>query len=134
MNRDPDIYGADAHEFNPSRHLDSEGKIKPAVIDTKEEGHGKSFLHILLLEGNEFTDRDFSDIWIRSSNLSRKVRSPILCAREILTFLARHIANNSLFIDMATILWALTIEPARNDDGEYIMPNIEGYNTGAVSV
>jgi hypothetical protein len=134
MNRDPDIYGADAHEFNPSRHLDSEGKIKPAVIDTKEESHGKSFLHILLLGGNEFTDRGFSGIWVRSSNLSRKVRSLILCARAILTFLARHIANNSLFIDMATILWALTIEPARNDDGEYIMPDIKGYHTGVVTV
>ena len=41
MNRDPDIYGADVNEFNPSRHLDSEGKIKPAIIDTKEESHGK---------------------------------------------------------------------------------------------
>jgi hypothetical protein len=41
MNRDPDIYGADAHEFNPSRHLDSEGKIKPALVDTKEESHSK---------------------------------------------------------------------------------------------
>ena len=41
MNRDPDIYGTDVHEFNPSRHLDSEGKIKPAIVDTKEESHGK---------------------------------------------------------------------------------------------
>ena len=41
MNRDPDIYGADAHEFNPSRHLDSEGKIKAALVDTKEESHSK---------------------------------------------------------------------------------------------
>ncbi|KIM75101.1 hypothetical protein PILCRDRAFT_99039 [Piloderma croceum F 1598] len=41
MNRDPDIYGADAHEFNPSRHLDSEGKIKPDIVDMKEESHGK---------------------------------------------------------------------------------------------
>jgi cytochrome P450 len=41
MNRDPDIYGADAHEFNPSRHLDSEGKIKAALVDTKEECHSK---------------------------------------------------------------------------------------------
>jgi hypothetical protein len=134
MNRDPDIYGADAHEFNPSRHLDSKGKLKPAVADTKEESHGKSFLYILLLEGNEFTDRGFSDIRVRSSHLSRKVRSLILCARAIFTFLARHIANNSLFIDIATILWALTIEPARNNDGEYIMPDIEGYNTGVVTV
>jgi len=37
MNCDPDIYGTDAHEFNPSRHLDSEGKIKMAIVDMKEE-------------------------------------------------------------------------------------------------
>ena len=41
MNHDPDIYGADVNEFNPSRHLDSEGKIKPAIVDTKEESHGE---------------------------------------------------------------------------------------------
>jgi hypothetical protein len=41
MNNDPDIYGADVNEFNPSRYLDSEGKIKPAIVDTKEESHGK---------------------------------------------------------------------------------------------
>jgi hypothetical protein len=41
MNRDPDVYGADAYEFNPSRHLDSEGKIKPDIGDMKEESHGK---------------------------------------------------------------------------------------------
>ena len=41
MNNDPDIYGADVNEFNPSRYLDSEGKIKPSIVDTKEESHGK---------------------------------------------------------------------------------------------
>ena len=44
----------------------------------------------------------------------------------IFTFLSRHIANNSLFIDIATILWTLTIEPARDDKGEPIMPDVEG--------
>lgn len=43
INHDPDVYGADAHEFNPARHLDGEGKIKPALADTKEESHGKIF-------------------------------------------------------------------------------------------
>ena len=133
MNRDPDVYGADAHEFNPSRHLDSKGEIKPAVVDTKGESHGKYFSHILLLGVNEFTDRGFSGIRVRSSHLSRQVGSLSLCARAIFTFLARHIANNSLFIYIATILWALTIKPARNDDGEYIMPDTEGYiNEGVV--
>ena len=41
MNNDPDLYGADVNEFNPSRFLDSEGKMKPSLVDTKEESHGK---------------------------------------------------------------------------------------------
>jgi len=39
MNRDPEVYGEDAEEFNPSRHLDEKGQIKPAPADTKEESH-----------------------------------------------------------------------------------------------
>jgi hypothetical protein len=50
MNHDPDVYGADAHEFNPSRYLDGEGKLKPALINTKEESHGKFFFLLVLWE------------------------------------------------------------------------------------
>jgi len=89
MNNDPDIYGADVNEFNPSRYLDSEGKIKPAIVDTKEESHV-------------------------TYGFGRRI-----CP-------GRYIANNSLFIDIATILWALTIEPARDDKGEHIIPDIKG--------
>ena len=39
MNRDPEIYGLDADKFNPSRHLDENGQLKPAPADTKEESH-----------------------------------------------------------------------------------------------
>lgn len=39
MNRDPEVYGKDAEQFNPSRHLDEKGQIKPAPADTKEESH-----------------------------------------------------------------------------------------------
>ncbi|KIM79863.1 hypothetical protein PILCRDRAFT_73718 [Piloderma croceum F 1598] len=92
MNHDPEIYGADAHEFNPSRYLDSEGKLKPALINTKEE---------------------------MSYGFGHRI-----CP-------GRHIANNSTFIDIATILWALTIEPVRDDSGKYIGPDVDGYvNTG----
>jgi cytochrome P450 len=38
-NRDPDVYGPDADAFNPSRHLDEMGRLKPAPPDTKDEGH-----------------------------------------------------------------------------------------------
>lgn len=36
-------------------------------------------------------------------------------------------------MDIATILWALTIEPARDDNGKYIVPDVDGYvNTGVL--
>ncbi|KAI0027580.1 cytochrome P450 [Vararia minispora EC-137] len=38
-NHDPEIYGEDAHTFNPSRYLDADGQLKPAPPDTKDEGH-----------------------------------------------------------------------------------------------
>lgn len=39
MNRDPKVYGDDAAEFNPNRFLDVEGKLRPAIADTKDESH-----------------------------------------------------------------------------------------------
>ncbi|KAK1834410.1 cytochrome P450 2U1 [Podospora conica] len=39
INRDPAIFGDDAHHFNPARHLDEHGQMRPAPADTKEEGH-----------------------------------------------------------------------------------------------
>lgn len=39
LNRDPELHGADAHEFNPARHLDEKGNLAPALVDTKEESH-----------------------------------------------------------------------------------------------
>ncbi|KAJ3761410.1 cytochrome P450 [Lentinula raphanica] len=40
MNRDVDVYGADAHLFRPERHLDKDGKFNQAAFPrTKNEGH-----------------------------------------------------------------------------------------------
>ncbi|KAH8892516.1 cytochrome P450 [Thozetella sp. PMI_491] len=40
INRDTSIYGPDATEFRPSRHLDPEtGRLRAAVAGVKEEGH-----------------------------------------------------------------------------------------------
>ncbi|KAJ7835225.1 cytochrome P450 [Mycena leptocephala] len=45
----------------------------------------------------------------------------------------RHVGNNSLFIDMAYILWALTISPLKIAQGDPILPDTEGYiNDGLV--
>jgi len=39
LNHDTDVYGPDAEEFRPERHLDAQGQLLPSVPDTKEEGH-----------------------------------------------------------------------------------------------
>lgn len=80
MNHDPDVYGADAHEFNPSRHLDTEGKIKPAPVDTKEESHGKV---LWFHDGNEFKNCDFSIVRVRAPNVPRQVRPCSSCHGNI---------------------------------------------------
>lgn len=43
INHDVEIYGPDADEFNPSRHLDDNGKIKSIGRDMKEDNHGEIF-------------------------------------------------------------------------------------------
>ncbi|KAI0066959.1 cytochrome P450 [Artomyces pyxidatus] len=85
MHRDPEIYGADAHHFNPARFLDKEGQLK----DAREEGH--------LMYG-----------------FGRRV-----CV-------GRHVANDSLFIDMAVMLWACTLEPAKDEGGEVVSIDVDG--------
>lgn len=39
MNRDPEIWGTDAPEFKPERHLDERGRLAKAPVDTRDEGH-----------------------------------------------------------------------------------------------
>ncbi|THU83172.1 cytochrome P450 [Dendrothele bispora CBS 962.96] len=81
MNRDQEIYGADADQFVPERHLDSKGELKIISLEIKEEGHV-------------------------SYGFGRRV-----C-------IGRHVANNSLFIGAATILWSLVLKPELDIDGK----------------
>ncbi|KAH9058061.1 cytochrome P450 [Lactarius vividus] len=39
LNRDPEIYGADAADFNTARFLDANGYIAQCSPETKEQGH-----------------------------------------------------------------------------------------------
>ncbi|KAI0060313.1 cytochrome P450 [Artomyces pyxidatus] len=39
----------------------------------------------------------------------------------------RHVANDSLFIDIATVLWAATLEPAKDSSGKTIPLDVESY-------
>ncbi|KAJ7611372.1 cytochrome P450 [Mycena polygramma] len=85
LNRDVEAYGADAADFNPSRYLDEKGQLKPALADTKEEGHV-------------------------SYGFGRRI-----C-------IGRHVANNSLFIGIACILWGADIRPTKDAAGKPIIP------------
>ncbi|KAJ3797608.1 cytochrome P450 [Lentinula aff. detonsa] len=44
----------------------------------------------------------------------------------------RYLANNSLFLDMASILWLFTIQPPANDDGSPVMLTEDTINEGLV--
>ncbi|THV05841.1 cytochrome P450 [Dendrothele bispora CBS 962.96] len=84
INRDPEVYGSDADEFRPERHLDNNGRLK----DERNEGH--------VTYG--FGQR--------------------ICV-------GRHFANNGLFIQIAMILWALRLEPAKDNNGNFMKPSVD---------
>ncbi|KAI9442979.1 cytochrome P450 [Lactarius indigo] len=45
----------------------------------------------------------------------------------------KHLANDSLFIYIATVLWAATLEPARDKDGNEVPLDIDGFvDTGTI--
>ncbi|KAH9035792.1 cytochrome P450 [Lactarius pseudohatsudake] len=89
LHRDPEIYGADAADFNPARFLDANGDVGPCPPETKEEGHV-------------------------SYGFGRRA-----CV-------GKHVANNSLFIDMAMTLWACNIEPGKDEHGNVIPIDVDG--------
>ena len=90
LNRDPEIYGADAAHFNPTRFLDVHGDIAPGPPETKEEGHV-------------------------TYGFGRRV-----CV-------GKHVANNSLFIDIAMTLWACNIAPGKDERGDVIPIDVDGW-------
>ncbi|CCL98630.1 uncharacterized protein FIBRA_00632 [Fibroporia radiculosa] len=92
MNRDPNVYGPDAHEFNPSRHLTSDGRFAKAPDHTKQEGHASyGFGHRLCV--------------------------------------GRHVANDAIFINAASILWAFVLEGVPGPDGCPVIPSPEAVVT-----
>jgi cytochrome P450 len=90
MNRDPEVYGENAAQFEPARHLDANGNIASALPDTKDEGHV-------------------------SYGFGRRE-----CP-------GRHVANNSLFINMAIILWAMKIERKKDASGRSLPLDVDSF-------
>ncbi|KAF5336245.1 hypothetical protein D9758_014353 [Tetrapyrgos nigripes] len=84
INHDPDVWGADADDFRPERHLDEHGNLK----EPGSEAHG----HFAFGFGHR------------------------ICA-------GRHVTNNSLFINMATLLWTMRLEPSKDEHGNLLKPD-----------
>jgi len=89
LNRDPEIYGPDATEFNPERFLDANGEVMSCAPETKDEGHV-------------------------TYGFGRRV-----CV-------GKHVANNSLFINLAMLAWAFTLRPGKDEDGKEIPIDVDG--------
>ena len=79
-NRDRTIFGEDADDFKPERHLGDNGELLPGPKETSQEGHA-------------------------SFGFGRRV-----CV-------GKHLANNSLFILTARILWAANLRCMEDKKG-----------------
>ncbi|KZV67277.1 cytochrome P450 [Peniophora sp. CONT] len=79
MNHDPQVFGADANDFNPGRYLDDKGEMLPTLPGAKDDGH-------------------------YTFGFGRRI-----CV-------GKHVANNSMFIDIATCLWAFTFANVKGQD------------------
>jgi cytochrome P450 len=90
-NHDRTIFGDDADDFRPERHLDAKGEeVLPGPKETNREGHV-------------------------TFGFGRRI-----CV-------GKHLANNTLFISTARILWAATLQCARDEDGKEMPPNPDAF-------
>ena len=80
LNFEPEVFGHNAAEFDPTRYLDEKGQVK-TLIEGREEGHV-------------------------SFGFGRRV-----CP-------GRHVAEGTLAIDIATLLWAMRFERSEGAQGE----------------
>ncbi len=80
LNSDPEVFGRNAEDFDPSRYLDEKGQVK-SPMEGREEGH-------------------------MSFGFGRRV-----CP-------GRHVAEGTLAIDFATLLWAMRFERPEGSRGE----------------
>ena len=89
-NHDRAVFGDDADDFKPERHLGDNGELLPGPKETNQEGHV-------------------------SYGFGRRV-----CV-------GKHLANDSLFIHTARILWAATIQCARDENGKERRPDTSAF-------
>ena len=90
MNRDPEVYGQNTEDFDPTRYLDATGEMAPGESHIREEGHF-------------------------SYGFGRRI-----CV-------GRHMADNSLFINIAVLLWAVKIERKVDVLGQLLPLDMDGF-------
>ncbi len=90
-NHDRSIFGDDADDFKPERHLDAKGEeVLPGPTETNGEGHV-------------------------TFGFGRRI-----CV-------GKHLANDSLFINTARILWAATLECAQDENGKELPLDLNAF-------
>jgi len=82
-NHDKAVFGEDADEFRPERHLDANGELLPGPLETNQAGHV-------------------------TFGFGRRI-----CV-------GKELALDSLFINIARVLWAATLERTRNANGKQV--------------
>jgi len=104
MNRDPEIYGEDASHFNPARYL--------------RAGVG---------DDGGYTDMSLSGGPATGTGLTGE-EGHVTFGFGRRKCVGRHVANNSLFINIAVILWAAKIERKKAaSSGETLPLDVDGF-------
>ena len=92
MNRDPEIFGENAEDFDPARYLDA-----GVARDLRKDGHFSYGFGSRLCVG-------------------------------------RHMADNTLFINIAILLWAMKIERKKDASGRFLPLDVDGWVDGGLIV
>lgn len=112
LNRDPDYY-PDPDIFRPQRFLDSYGQLAEPLADTHGQGH-------VAFGGS----RRCGDSMVLAICAHINGLFPRICV-------GMNLANQSVFIDVAGLLWAFNVEPAPMDN-KLILSSRPGANDDSV--
>ncbi|KAJ3557244.1 hypothetical protein NM688_g1574 [Phlebia brevispora] len=108
VNRDPEHY-PDYADFRPERHLDDSGELVDPTPGIHTQGHlsyGAGRRHVSI--SNSLSSHlDF--LWLNTGAR--------ICV-------GKDVANQALFMDFATLLWAFNIMKAKDENGEPITPSL----------
>src|SRR6267142_4476549 len=96
-NRDRVVFGEDADEFRPERHIDERGELLSGPAKTIQAGHA-------------------------SFGFGRRI-----CV-------GMHLANDTLFINIARILWATRLEGVRDENGKEIPLDTDSFVDTGITV